>query len=136
MKEYIGKLFKRQHENVYFLFRIVFGFLFFMHGAYKLFGWFGAQGSANLYSIFWFAGLTETLAGAAIVLGLLTRLAALLSVIEMAVAYFMIHTPGGFNPLANGGELAILYLFAFLVMTVYGAGKLSLEKYFFKKEFF
>ena len=46
----------------------------------------------------------------------------------MAVAYFMAHSPGGFFPLLNGGELAIVYCFVFLYFWVAGGGELSLDR--------
>jgi putative oxidoreductase len=71
-----------------------------------------------------------------ITLGVFTRLVALVSAIEMLVAYFMVHLPNGFYPVLNGGELVVLFFAAFLVMIVQGAKKLSLEKAFLEKEIF
>jgi putative oxidoreductase len=45
----------------------------------------------------------------------------------MAVAYFMAHAPGGFLPLVNKGELAVLYCFIFLFLAVAGGGTWSLD---------
>jgi putative oxidoreductase len=74
--------------------------------------------------------------GIAIVLGLFTRLFALIATAEMAVAYFMFHASQGPFPILNQGELAVLYFTSFLLMAVYGAGRWSLEKAFFGKEIF
>jgi putative oxidoreductase len=48
----------------------------------------------------------------------------------MAVAYFMAHAPQGnvLAPMLNGGELAALYSFIFLLLAVTGAGALSLDR--------
>jgi len=40
----------------------------------------------------------------------------------MAIAYFLVHAPRGFFPLVNGGELAVLYCFVFLFLSVAGGG--------------
>ena len=40
----------------------------------------------------------------------------------MAVAYFRAHFPQGFFPLVNHGELAALYCFIFLYLSVAGPG--------------
>jgi hypothetical protein len=47
-----------------------------------------------------------------------------------AVAYFIAHAPRGFFPLqsgGNGGELAVLYCFAFLYLWIAGGGEWSLD---------
>ena len=112
------------------LLRIVAGFLFALHGAQKLFGAFGGMGghSVRLWSLFWFAGVLEFFGGAAITLGLFTRGVAFVLCGEMAVAYFRSHFPRGFWPIANGGELAVLYCFIFLYFAFAGGGAWSLDR--------
>jgi putative oxidoreductase len=39
----------------------------------------------------------------------------------------MMHASGGFWPIANKGELAVLYCFAFLYIASRGSGRLSIE---------
>jgi hypothetical protein len=46
----------------------------------------------------------------------------------MAVAYFQMHAPGGFLPLQNKGELAVLYSFVFLFLAVAGGGEWGLDR--------
>jgi putative oxidoreductase len=45
----------------------------------------------------------------------------------MAVAYFMVHAPQGFFPIANGGEKAVLYCWIFLFIFFYGPGRWSID---------
>jgi putative oxidoreductase len=45
----------------------------------------------------------------------------------MAVAYFMAHAPQGFWPVLNRGELAVLYCFVFLYLSVAGGGTWSVD---------
>lgn len=78
-------------------------------------------------SLFGLAAVLELVGGVALLLGLLTRPVAFLLSGEMAVAYFMVHAPQGFFPVLNGGELAILYCFAFLYLAAAGAGPWSLD---------
>jgi putative oxidoreductase len=52
---------------------------------------------------------------------------------EMAVAFFMMHFPKGFLPIRNGGELAVLYCFAYLYLSVAGPGPLSVDAVVRKK---
>ncbi|MDP3734508.1 MAG: DoxX family protein [Nanoarchaeota archaeon] len=135
---YIGKLSEKHKDKLYLILRVVVGFLFLQHGGQKLFGWFGGLGgsSAPLLSLMGLAGIIELFGGLMIVLGLFNRLAALLGAIEMLVAYFMVHFPQGWNPMSNGGELALLYFAAFLVILAMGNGKWSLERALLKKEMF
>ena len=114
------------------LLRIVAGFTFSLHGMQKLFGAFGGMGgkggTAELFSLFWFAGILECFGGLLVCAGLYTRLVAFLLSGQMAVAYFYAHGPRGFWPIINGGELAVLYCFIFLYFVFAGPGPLSLDK--------
>ncbi|MCH8003969.1 MAG: DoxX family protein, partial [Nanoarchaeota archaeon] len=114
--------------------------LFLQHGAQKLFGVFGGvagDGQAvALLSLMGLAGIVEFFGGLAIALGFLTRLVAIVTALEMSVAYFMIHIPQGWIPFMNQGELALLYIATFLVLIGYGAKKWSLDKALFKQELF
>ena len=69
----------------------------------------------------------ELIGGGMVAAGLFTRWAAFFSSGTMAVAYFMAHAPKGFWPIENRGELAILYCWAFLLISARGAGPWSLD---------
>lgn len=116
-------------SRVLSIFRIMFALLFFAHGLVKLSGYpAGAQpGQVALLSLFGIAGLFEFVGGAFLIVGLFTRPVAILLCGEMAVAYFLLHAPQGFFPSLNGGELAILYCFAFLYLGFAGAGQWSID---------
>lgn len=111
------------------IFRIVLGLLFLTHGLVKLFGFpTGAEpGQVPLMTLFGLAGVLELIGGIAIVLGLFTRPVAFALSGQMAVAYFMAHAPQGLFPILNGGELAVIYCFAFLYLAAAGAGSWSLD---------
>ena len=111
----------------YAAFRIVTGFLFWQHGAQKLFGWLGGD-QVELASLMGLAGILEFFGGLMIGLGLYTRFVAFVVSGEMAVAYFMAHLPRGLWPIQNGGERAALYCFAFLLMVAMGSGAFSLDR--------
>lgn len=106
--------------------RIAAGLLFMPHGAQKLFGAFGEQ-AKPLFSLMGVAGVVEFFGGLLIVLGLATRPAAAIMFIQMLVAYFKEHAPGGPLPLLNHGELALLYAFVFLFFAGNGAGPASVD---------
>jgi putative oxidoreductase len=75
-----------------------------------------------------FQGLLELVGGLFLALGLFTRPVAFILAGDMAVAYFMAHSPRGFFPLLNGGELAIVYCFVFLYLWLAGGGEWSLDR--------
>ena len=128
------KLIEKYQDHLYFVFRLFVGFLFFTIGAQRLLGWFGGEQTAALFSLFGLAGLIELLGGLAILLGLFTRPAALISAIYMIIEYLRSHAPFGPVPIMNGGEVEFLLFAAFLVLLAFGARRWSLEKFLFKKE--
>ena len=108
------------------LFRIFFGLLFLCHGASLLFGW-PADTVAATGSLVWLSGLIELITGILITLGLFTRPAAFIASGEMAVAYFTQHLSHGFWPISNGGELAVMYCWAFFLLVFTGPGAYALD---------
>jgi putative oxidoreductase len=118
------------------LLRIMAAFTFSLHGYQKLLGLFGGMGgngaTAAFGSLLWTAGCLEAVGGSLLLLGLFTRPVALLLCGEMAVAYFHQHSPRGFWPIQNGGELAVLYCFLFLYLSLAGPGPVSLDRLFRK----
>ena len=107
--------------------RIVVGFLFFTHGGQKLFGWFGAEGTVDLFSRFGIAGVLEVVGGLMLMIGLFTRPVAFLLSGQMAVAYFWIHAANGIWPWANRGELAAIYAWVFLLFAAAGGGSFAID---------
>jgi putative oxidoreductase len=108
--------------------RIVIGLLYTQHGAQKLFGYPPSpQTGAPLLLLIGVAGVLEFFGGLLILLGLFTRPVAFILSGQMAVAYFMVHAPRGFWPVINQGELAALYCFAYLYLSVAGGGPWSLD---------
>lgn len=79
------------------------------------------------FSLVWFAGLIELVAGALLVAGLFTRYAAFICSGLMAFAYFIGHGAGGLMPLHNGGTLAVLFCFVLLYLFFAGGGAWSLD---------
>ena len=117
------------------LLRLVIGFTFACHGLQKLFGLFGGMGGGRVHfiSLIWVAGFLEAFGGALILVGLFTAPVAFVLCGEMAVGYFKAHFPQGFFPIQNHGELAVVYCFVFLYLSVAGPGPLSADRLFRKK---
>ena len=107
--------------------RIVVALMFMQHGAQKLFAVFGPENAVELMSQRWWAGVLEFYGGGLILVGLWTRPVALLLAGEMAVAYFQVHVPGGWIPIVNRGELAVLFCWTFLFFAANGGGSFSLD---------
>jgi putative oxidoreductase len=122
MERWLGKF----TDVAYGFMRIVVGLLFACHGAQKLLGLFGGIGG-HASPMIHMAGVIEFFGGALIALGLWAGYAAFITSGQMAVAYFMMHAPGGFWPIVNKGELAVLYCFVFLYIASKGSGGFSID---------
>lgn len=124
----MNKFLDKNADTLYFVFRVLIGIGFLLHGIAKLPGMF--DGSTSVMSLFFWAGVIEVIGGAFLIIGLFVRPVAVISAIEMLVAFFYIHVGGNgtINPLENGGEGAMLYFAAFLVLMGYGAGKWAIDK--------
>jgi putative oxidoreductase len=121
MERWLG----RYGDVAYALLRFVAGAMFALHGAQKLFGFLGPAMTSQTMPLI--AGVIELVGGLMIALGLQAGWAAFIASGEMAVAYFMVHAPGGFWPTVNKGELAVLYCFVFLYIATRGSGPYSLD---------
>ena len=107
--------------------RIVAGLIFLAHGSQKLLGFPASDMNPPAFSIFWFAGAIELIAGTLITIGLFTRPAAFVASGTMAFAYFIAHAPQNFFPVLNGGDAAILFCFFFLYLVFAGPGSWSVD---------
>lgn len=128
---------KNSKKYKYFVFRVLIGLGFMLHGGHKLFGWFGGPGgggAVDYTSLMGLAGVIELTGGLLIMVGLFTSIAALFGSFVMIGAWATMHIKQGINPLTNGGELAMIYFAAFLVLMAYGAGAYSLERMIYNKE--
>jgi putative oxidoreductase len=110
--------------------RIVAAFLFIAHGAQKLFGFLAPTGAAAPLALsqMWVGGVLEFFGGISLLVGLFTRPVAFILSGMMAVGYFQMHAPAGFWPLQNKGELAVVYCFLFLFLSVAGGGSWSVDR--------
>jgi putative oxidoreductase len=115
--------------------RIIVAFLYVQHGAQKLFGFHAMpqMPTPPLFSFMGFAGFLEFVGGLFVFLGLFTRPVAFILSGQMAVAYFMVHGPKGFWPMANGGDLAVLWCFVFFYLAFAGGGPFSFDRVIRKK---
>ena len=120
-------------DPVFCITRLIVGLLFASHGGQKILGFPpGGHGyPTEMMGIV--GGWLELVCGFMIALGFLARIAAFIASGEMAVAYFMMHAPGGFFPIVNHGEAAVFYCWFFFFTIFYGSGRWSLDAMLFKK---
>lgn len=111
--------------------RIVAALVLLQHGVQKIFNYPpmgpGPAAPYVIASLNGIAGILETFGGFALLVGLFTRPVAFILSGEMAVAYFHVHFPRGFLPIANRGEVPVLLCFVFLYLVFAGGGIWSLD---------
>ena len=125
--EKINKMLGAGEPMVLGIFRIVTGLLLLQYGVAKIFKFPVLPYFANVPPLIYTAGAIELVLGGLLILGLFTRPVAFVLSGEMAVAYFMAHSPKSFYPLINGGSLAIMYCFTCLYLATAGAGPWSVD---------
>ena len=120
--------------------RVVVGVVFLAHGAQKLFvfhfagtaGFMGQAGFPLPFVCAVIVTLVEFLGGIALILGLLTRLAAGLNAIDMVVAILFVHLKNGFSAQHMGYEYPLTLLAATLCLVLAGAGAAAVDDIIFK----
>lgn len=120
--------------------RLPLGVIFAAHGAQKLFGWFGGYGLEGTGQFMAsqglnpgivmaaLAGSAEFFGGIALMLGLLTRPAAVVLAFTMLVALVSVHWSNGLFMANNGYEFALALLAASAALALSGAGRLSIDR--------
>jgi putative oxidoreductase len=125
--------------------RTILGIIFFAHGSQKVFGWFGGPGlrqtlrtlteGLGLPTIFALAAVgAEFVGGAALILGLLARISALVIAVNMLAAIFMVHGKYGLflnwfgDRKGHGIEYHLLAIALAIVIIAKGAGAFSLDR--------
>lgn len=119
--------------------RLPVGIIFAAHGSQKLFGWFGGYGLEGTGK--WMAsvgiepgmlmaalaGSAEFFGGLLLIIGLLTRPAALALTVTMLVAIFSVHIQNGLFMSNNGYEFALALLAAVVSLVFSGGGRASID---------
>jgi putative oxidoreductase len=129
--------------------RVVLGLVFFAHGAQKALGWFGGAGLQNTVSVFrehlripvplaLLAIAAEFFGGLGLIVGLLSRVAALGIAAVILVALVTVHWKFGFfmnwygDKQGQGIEYHILVLVLALLVMIKGGGASSLDQVLYK----
>lgn len=122
--------------------RLIIGLGLAVHGAQKLFGWFGGHGIAGTGG--WFesigfrpgklfataAGLGEFVGGLLVALGLLGSVGPALVLAVMLTAILTVHIKNGFLAAGNGWELPVLYIAGAFALPFVGFGAYALDAAF------
>jgi putative oxidoreductase len=124
--------------------RVVLGVVFLAHGSQKMLGWFGGFGFHGTMGAFTHMGMpapvafliicTEFFGGLGLLVGLLTRIAALGIAGLMIGAIFMVHLPNGFfmnwmgNQKGEGVEYHLLAIAMAAALLLRGAGAFSADR--------
>ena len=141
----LRKLISTDNDSATAVLRFVLGVIFFAHGAQKMLGWFGGYGFSGTMGfftdvmhipvLFAFLAITaEFFGGLGLILGFLTRIAALGIFSNMVVAIAMVHYRFGFFMNWTGAQkgegfeyhLLVLAITAFLMIR--GAGAVSIDR--------
>jgi putative oxidoreductase len=124
--------------------RLVLGVIFFAHGAQKMLGWFGGYGFSGTMGFFtgmmhiptlfaFLAIAAEFFGGIGLILGFLTRVAALGIFSNMIVAIALVHHQFGFSmnwtgaKKGEGFEYHLLILAVTVFLMLRGAGSFSID---------
>lgn len=138
-------LFATRNDLVLTIARLILGIVFFAHGAQKALGWFGGYGFTGTMQFFthmmhipapfaFLAIMAEFLGGIGLILGLLSRIAAIGIGINMLVAISMVHCHIGFfmnwagTQKGEGFEYHLLALALCLIILVKGSGAISIDR--------
>ncbi|HEX3467265.1 MAG TPA: DoxX family protein [Candidatus Elarobacter sp.] len=125
--------------------RLTMAIVMFPHGAQKALGWFGGPGIAGVVAglsghlglppavVYLVIGV-EFIGPILLVLGIITRIAALGIAIDMACAAILVHAPNGFfmnftgKQAGEGVEFFVLLVGIGLALTVTGPGRIAIMK--------
>jgi len=140
MKALTQKLIDTDANVASLILRVPIGTILAAHGAQKLFGWFGGYGLEGTgqwlvsvgiepgYLMALLAGSAEFFGGIGLILGFLTRPAAIVSAFTMLVAIVTVHLGNGLFLSSNGFEYALALLAATVALAIQGAGAISIDR--------
>lgn len=132
-------------DQILLILRILLGITLFLHGAQKVFGWFGGSGlkgwteyvsSLNIPLTkqkfpSWIgpvSALVEMLTGITIALGVFTKISSVLAAVFLIFAIVLVHLNKGFFNQNGGYEYALNLLVLSGILFLSGGGKYTLTK--------
>jgi len=141
----ISSLFSTDPDGTLRAIRITLGVVFFAHGAQKVLGWFGGAGLKGTLRMMhdyihlpipvgFVAVMSEFLGGAGLIVGLLSRVAAVGVCVTMLSAIVMVHWRNGLfmnwfgDRKGHGIEYHLLAIALAIAIVVRGSGAASLDR--------
>ena len=141
---YLGTKLKNSQVWSWTLFRLLVSAMYMTHGFDKLFGEnpqaFMGSGMTSInigdlislpmpfeVNALFVAGSIELVGGFLLLIGLCTRLIAIIALFSTIMAFLIAHL--AWFPTLNGGELATMYILSYLILLTYGAGPLSVDSW-------
>ncbi|MDH5764246.1 MAG: DoxX family protein [Nitrospinota bacterium] len=146
----LKKFFHTDDSTTHLIIRVVLGFVIFLHGAQKLFGWFGGHGFSGTMGFFtekmgfpaviaFLVIIGESFGALGLITGFLTRLSAagiaciMLGAIAMRHWNHGIFMNWGGNQAGEGFEYHLLALGLAIPLILFGGGTCSLDQIFERK---
>jgi putative oxidoreductase len=135
----LKNIFTTNNSIANIMLRVPVGIILAAHGSQKLFAWFGGYGlegtgqwmeSIGLapgFLMALLAGSAEFFGGIALMLGFLTRPAAIVSAFTMIIAIFSVHFSNGLFMSNNGYEFALTLFAVNVALAIQGGGKYSVD---------
>ena len=140
----LNSIFRTDDDLAIFIARLALGVVILPHGLQKLLGLFGGPGFSGTVGFFVQQGvpsivavliiICESFGSIGLIIGFLSRLAALGITLIMLVSIFLVHLPNGFfmnwfgAQQGEGFEFHILAIGLALVVLIKGAGKWSVDR--------
>jgi putative oxidoreductase len=132
----LGQYYRFTSDLAYLVVRVTVGLMIFWHGWVKvtmmshagLVGYFAKLGlePAGLWA--YLVPLNETVGALLITVGLLTRPAAVIMIVEFIVLILVVHVPRGYGMAVNGVEFPLFWLMALVAVLLRGGGPFSVDR--------
>lgn len=132
----LGQYYEFTSDLAFLIVRVTAGAFVLVHGWTKvtvmshagLTGYFAKLGLEPAGFWAYYIPFNETVVALLVVVGLLTRPAALLLVIEFIVLIVLVHVPRGYGMAVNGVEFPLFWLLILIAVMLRGGGPWSLDR--------
>jgi putative oxidoreductase len=132
----LGRYYAFTSDLAYVIIRVIAGAFVFVHGWNKatlmshvgLTGYFAKLGLEPASFWAYYIPINETVVALFVVIGFLTRPAALLLVIEFIVLIVLVHVPRGYGMAVNGWEFPLFWLLVLVAVMLRGGGPWSVDR--------